>query len=59
MMVLDGNPAMHTVTVRFAQYPGLEYHFSIINIKTTTGMFFTACWTVAWNKLCLSKGDRS
>lgn len=37
MMVLDGNPAMHTVTVRFAQYPGLEYHFQYYQYQDYDG----------------------
>lgn len=37
MMVLDGNPAMHTVTVRFAQHPGLEYHFQYYQYQDYDG----------------------
>lgn len=37
MMMLDGNPAMHTVTVRFAQYPGLEYHFQYYQYQDYDG----------------------
>lgn len=37
IMVLDGNPAMHTVTVRFAQYPGLEYHFQYYQYQDYDG----------------------
>lgn len=36
-MMLDGNPAMHTVTVRFAQYPGLEYHFQYYQYQDYDG----------------------
>lgn len=37
VMMLDGNPAMHTVTVRFAQYPGLEYHFQYYQYQDYDG----------------------
>ena len=37
MMMLDGNPAMHTVTVRFAQYPCLEYHFQYYQYQDYDG----------------------
>ena len=55
MMMLDGNPAMHTVTVRFAQYPGLEYHFQYYQYQDYDGYVLYSLLDGCMEQVVLSK----